>query len=67
MSDIKNPDKPQGFPNSAELYEFDKGRANGTITVFRARACAVCGRQIPRAFQVCSNDCFGKLPKEETA
>lgn len=69
MSDTKDPDKPEGFPDIFDLMKFDKGRSDGSITVFRARRCDVCQRVIPKAFKVCSAECFDKLPvsKEGTA
>lgn len=50
-----------GFPTQRQLADFTKHREAGTISVFRARRCDVCQKEIPEAFRCCGQQCHDKL------
>ena len=53
------------FPNRIQLAEFQQLRSTGQVTVFRCRPCDSCGKEIPEAYECCSEACHHKLQQSK--
>lgn len=52
--------RPSGHPymTEAELSLFNRLRANNSLSVFRAKSCEVCSKEIHQSKQYCSRKCY---------